>query len=1037
MENNFLPSFSIIEYTSNIPGRIRIKFDGLKNNEAMCTHIIDSLASVPGVHLVSANCYTGKVLIHYYIDKISSNDIMQRIQKLANHRPTQKNNKKVIHHDFQFKKVLSLDEFRKNKAVLSKEYYQYNLEKMLPYVHQVKASAPWHSLALSDVVEQLNTNISEGLSEEEAEERLRSYGLNAFQDKKPRSLFSMFFNQFDGFIIKLLLGASGISFLLGQAADAITILGIIGLEAALGVWQEYKAEKSLDALKEMSSPMASVIRAGVPLKIPAKQLVPGDVISFEAGDQIPADARLIEAYHLEVIESSLTGESYGVQKQVVDFIDIHFSLGDRINMIYMGTSVVRGKGKAVIVDTGMGTEMGKIASMLNDTTKERTPLQKDLDKLAKTISIGCLGICGIITLAGILGGHPLFEMLNTGVSLAVGAIPEGLTTVLTISLAFGVQRMAKKSAIVKTLPAVETLSCTKVICTDKTGTLTKNEMTVKEIVTIDKYIHVAGEGYNHCGGLYQNDNRISASQHEDLQWLLTAGALCNNAEIHDIGNGEYAIKGDPTEAALLIAVEKSDLSLNTFSCYKREHEIPFDSTTKRMTAVCSDKAENYYTYVKGALDTVIEKCTHIIIDNVATPLEKNHIEVMIARNDEMASKGLRVLALAYRQLKEKPASYDDPDLEENLVFLGLVGMMDPPRPEVKAAIEKCHQASIKVIMITGDHKKTAASIGEAVHLLTEDGIVLSGDELDEMEEKDLLEIIDRVQIFARTSPQQKLKIIKAFKKKGYIVAMTGDGVNDAPAVKEAHVGIAMGKNGTDVTKEASSIVLTDDNFTTIVKAIEEGRTINRNIKKFVKYVLSGNFAEVLAIFAAAVTGIPVPLIPSQILMINLVTEGIPALSLGIDPPEKDIMLEPPRDARESIFDSKLKRRIITRGIATGLTTLGVFGGTMFLTGNLAKARTMAFANIVSCQMLHAFECSSMSISRNRYLLPCIMISTGIMLASIYIPPFASLFSMVPLNLMDWAAILLSTTVLSRIDDFFKDLLYVARLRNRPSFGVVA
>ncbi|MBB6217652.1 Ca2+-transporting ATPase [Anaerosolibacter carboniphilus] len=1037
MRETNIQSLQNPQYTLNIPGRMRIKIDALQNNKFLCTHFMAYLGKIPGILLVSANCYTGKILIVYDIDKINIHDIQDEVQSLLGNKKRKEDGGKVLRPNFRFKKSLPLKDFQKNKSVLSDEYYHYNLNTMLPYVQQLKDHAPWHTLTVDDIQDQLHANLSEGLSKEVIEDRLKKYGMNVFQEKKHRSLLSMFFNQFDGFIIKLLLGASGISLLLGQVADAATILVIIGLEATLGVWQEFKAEKSLDALKQMASPSATVLREGKILEIPAIYLVPGDTIYLEAGNSVPADVRLLEGYSLEVDEASLTGESYPVSKFPSNSLDADLTLGDRNNMLYMGTSVVRGKGKAIVVSTGMNTEMGKIAAMLNEAEEERTPLQKDLDKLAKIISMACIGICGIITLGGILGGHPLLEMLNTGVSLAVGAIPEGLTTVLTISLAFGVQRMAKKNAIVKTLPAVETLSCTKVICTDKTGTLTKNEMTVKEIVTFDKQIHIDGEGYNRHGYLYLHGEILDASKHEDLNWMLTSAALCNNASIQEIVDGQYEIKGDPTEAALLIAIEKSGISLDDFSCYKREHETPFDSETKRMTAICSDADGDYYVFTKGAADRIIHQCSRIMVGNNVETLTQSHIDEMMKKNEHLASQGLRVLGLAYRPLKNKPELLDDPEIEAHMIFLGLVGMMDPPRPEVKDAIKKCHQAGIKVVMITGDHKSTAASIAESIELLTKDGIVLSGEELDVMTDEELANVIDQVQVFARTCPQQKLKIVKAFKKKGYIVAMTGDGVNDAPAVKEAHVGIAMGKSGTDVTREASSIILTDDNFSTIVKAIEEGRTINRNIKKFMKYVLSGNFAEVLSIFAAAVTGMPVPLIPSQILMINLVTEGIPALSLGVDPPEADIMLEAPRDASVSIFDNKLKRRIITRGIATGLTTLGVFGGTLFLTGNLAKARTMAFANIVSCQMLHAFECSSMSITRNKYLMPSIILSTGLMLASIYMPPLASLFAMVPLNLMDWGAILLSTTILSRIDDFFKDLLYVARLRNRPSFGVIA
>lgn len=1038
------------EYTLNIPGRIRMKISILKNNELLCRELIEKLTQFSGVILASANHYTSKLLVIYDSNRISQREIENIINsfilnklernKTKNIKDIDSNNtsaslSKVIKADFRQKRVLTASEFVESRNVLSNEYKEFNKKALLQHTPQSQENEEWHTFSVGDAERNLQTNTENGLDMWKVEQRLKKYGLNEFQKEKKKSFLSMLANQFDGFIIKLLLGASGVSVLLGHVADAITILAIIGAEALLGVWQEHKAEKSLESLKQISTPTAHVIREGRKIEIASSHVVPGDIITLETGNVVPADARIIKSHNLQVIESSLTGEPYPVIKQSFPIHDPALPLGDRTNMVYMGTSVVKGNGQALVVSTGMNTQMGKIAGMLHSSQQEKSPLQKDLDRLARVISLGCIGICGIITLGGILGGHPLTEMLATGVSLAVGAIPEGLTTVLAISLAFGAQRMARKNAIVKTLPAVETLSCTKVICTDKTGTLTKNEMTVKRISTFDKKIKVMGDGYHSRGSLLLDGTKIHANNYNDVKKLLTAAALCNNSEIQPIGNSYYNIKGDPTEAALLIAVEKAGIKPEDFKCYKREHEIPFDSETKKMIAVCSDENGEYHSFCKGAVDVILQQCDKVMIGDTEYDLSEEYSKEILRQNEEIAGNALRVLALAYKPLGNTPVDVDSPNVEEGMIFLGLIGMMDPPRAEVKEAIDKCHRAGIKVVMITGDHKETAASIAQSVNLLTSDGLVLTGEDVDRMSEEMLADKIDNVQVFARTCPEQKLKIVKAFKKKGYIVAMTGDGINDAPALKEAHIGIAMGKTGTDVTKDASSIILTDDNFETVVKSIEEGRTINRNIRKFVKYVLSGNFAEVLAIFLASVSGLPTPLIPAQILMLNLVTEGIPALSLGVDPPDKDIMDEPPRDPSKSIFDQRMRRRILSRGIATGLSTLGIFGGALYLTGNLVKARTMAYANLISCQMLHAFECSSMGVCRNRYLVPSVVISTGIMLASIYLPLLSGIFGTMPLNLLDWAAILTSALILSRLEDFITDLLYLAKLRNRPSYGV--
>lgn len=1011
----------IKEYTQNIPGRIRIKIEQLKNNNELCLRLMECLSRFGGITMVSANPYTSRVLIIYDFEKITIKEIEDKIRGLFCGAGSLKTGcSKIIKADFKYKRVLPPSEFIRARNVLSNEYYDYNHRSVkLLAGNEPKSEKPCHMLSVKETRFHLNTDTENGLTYEKVEQRLRQYGTNQLNRSDKKSLISMFLKQFDGFIVKLLLAASGVSLLLGQLADTITILAIIGVEAALGVWQEFKAEKSLDSLKQLSAPAARVLRRGKETEITASHVVPGDILCLEAGDIVPADARLFETQNLEVVEASLTGEPYPVVKSPECIRGENIPLADRVNMVYAGASVVKGKGKAIVVGTGMKTEMGRIAGMLNNAEQSRTPLQKDMDRLARVISWSCIGICGAISIAGILGGHTMIEMLTTGVSLAVGAIPEGMTTVLAISLAFGAQRMAKKNAIVKSLPSVETLSCTRVICTDKTGTLTKNEMTVKSVYTLTKTLNVEGQGYNNQGCFELEGNRTNAGEHADVKMLLTAAALCNNSEISPEADGQYGIKGDPTEAALLIAIEKSGMKIEEFKCYKREHEKPFDSEKKKMTAVCSNEEGKYFAFSKGAIDAILGKCNRVMAGSSVEELKAEFIEGIHAANESMAEKALRVLALAYKPFESKPANMDEPDIEENMIFLGLVGMMDPPRPEVGEAIRKCHKAGIKVVMITGDHKKTAAAIARSINLLDENAVVLSGEEIDSISEEELAGAINRVQVFARTCPEQKLKIVRAFKRKGYIVAMTGDGINDAPALKEAHIGIAMGKSGTDVTKEASSIILTDDNFNTVVNAVEEGRTINRNIKKFMKYVLSGNFAEVLAIFIASVSGMPTPLIPAQILMLNLVTEGIPALSLGVDPPEKDVMAEPPRDPHKSLFDGSIMKSIVARGLSAGLATLGIFGGTLYFTGNLMKARTMSFASLISSQMIHALECSSSGTSGNRYLVPSVAISTGVMLASIYVPVLRSTFCTIPLNPADWLLILLSSAAFNRFGEFLQ------------------
>ncbi len=1010
---------------SNIPGRVRIGISILKKNENLCSELAQKLSKAPGIRMASASPFTARVLVVYDYNMITYKNLQSLINSIITDKQAVKGKlakkSNIIRADFRHKRVLGIKEFSSCRNVLSKEYYKYNAKALFPVAPTLKdAAQDWHTPSVGEIEKRLDTDTEAGLTIRKLDERLRKYGFNEMAKKQRKPFVSLLFNQFKEFVIKLLLAAGAISIALGQVLDGAAILGIVGLEATLGAWQEYNAEKSLEALREMSAPYSYAIRDGKKLEINPRYIVPGDVICLEAGNKVPADARLVRCNNLEVVESALTGESSAVQKKCGGLDELEIPVGDRTNMVYAGTFVTKGNAEAVVVSTGMDTEMGKIAESLGSVETEKTPLQKDLDRLAKVVSWACIGVCGIITLGGIIGGHPPGSMLATGVSLAVGAIPEGLSTVLVISLAFGAQRMAKKNAVVKNLPSVETLGCAGVICTDKTGTLTTNEMTVKEIFTASSRVHVHGEGYNNQGEFICEGGKISAQNRNDIKMLLTAAALCNNSEITEAGKGSFDVKGDPTEAALLIAIRKSDVVLEDFQCFKREHEVPFDPESKRMTAICSDREGRCFAFTKGAADTVLGRCTKILTTDGELDLTEDYALRLTIEIEGMAERGLRVLGFAYKPFEGDTERFDDAfydaSVDSGMVFLGFVGMMDPPRPGIKEAIKKCHDAGIKVVMITGDHKKTALTIAKDIGLLTGHGTVLGGDELERMSDSALEDMIDDVQVFARTCPQQKLKIVKALKKRGYVVAMTGDGINDAPALKEAHIGIAMGKSGTDVTKEASSIILTDDNFNTIVKAVEEGRTINRNIRKFVKYVLSGNLAEVLLIFTASVIGLPAPMVPAQILMLNLVTESIPALSLGVDPADGDVMKESPGRLGRSVFDRRSALSILKRGTVTGIVSLGMFGAALYGTGNVAVARSAAFASLVTSQMLHAFDSSSKGKVRNKYLLPSIGISTGVMLASIYVAPLSSLLGMAPIGIIGWAGILAAALVIGRVAD---------------------
>jgi len=868
-----------------------------------------------------------------------------------------------------------------------------------------------YTSAVADLVEGLQSNLKRGLSYRQVEERLESIGPNRLPDNSGHSLFSLFIGQFQDFMVLVLIVAVIISGFLGEYADAIAILSIVILNAIMGFVQEFRAEKSLQALKELSAPKARVLREGEMEEVASEELVPGDIIFIEIGDKIPVDARIIESSTLEVNESSLTGESLPVAKKSCNLTsDVDIAIGDRTNMIHMGTVVTKGRCKAVITETGLDTEMGQIANLLHESEDSTTPLQQRLEDLGKGIVLICLLACAAVVALGVVKGEPLYKMFLSGVSLAVAAIPEGLPAIVTLALAIGVQRMIKRNAIVRKLPAVETLGCATVICSDKTGTLTKNEMTVQKVYSNGRLYHCEDEEFNE----------------KALVNALEIGAICNNAKLKRKGSLNKKFKdtsyrkrskreviGEPTEGALILAaddagIDKEELD-NRFS---KRIEIPFDSSRKRMSVIVKDN-KKYTLYIKGAPDVLLKRCNRYLENGKTRSLGEAKRKEILKENENLANQALRVLAVGYRELSGKLNENNLERYENEIVFVGLIGMIDPPRPEVANAIRLCKQAGIKPKMVTGDHKNTATSIAKRLDLLEVGDKVITGQDLMKLTDEQLERDIDKISVFARVSPQDKLRIVKILQKKGHIVAMTGDGVNDAPAIKEADIGIAMGQKGTDVTQEASALILADDNFATIVAAVEEGRGIYDNIRKFIRYLLSCNVGEILTMFLSSLLGLPLPLIPIQILWVNLVTDGLPALALGIDPADDDIMDRSPRPKEESIFAGGLKWRICGQGILIGFGTLLVFLFGLRYSKSLETARTMAFTNLVMAQLFFVFSCRSEKYSilqinpfTNIYLLVAVLFSFGMHVMVLYLPIFQSLFKTTLLVKGEWAFVLL-------------------------------
>lgn len=837
-----------------------------------------------------------------------------------------------------------------------------------------------------------------GLTQKEAEDRLLKHGFNELRHTKKVSVIALFLGQFKDFMVMVLLAATALSFFLGEIVDAIAIVIIVTMNAILGFIQEYRTEKSLEALKELSAPHATVVRDGQERDVLAREIVPDDLVILEAGNIVPADCILVEGVGIQVNESILTGESVPVEKIP------SYSANGR-NNLFMGTTLTTGRGRAVVRATGMETEMGSIAHMIQNVEEERTPLEKRLDKIGKQLVYLCLAICALIGIAGIYRGETVYDMLLSATSLAVAAIPEGLPAIVTVALALGVQRMLKRNALIRKLPAVETLGCVNVICSDKTGTLTENKMTVKKFYVNGLVSDLSG-GKNI--GLKSQVARSSS-----LKQLMKIGALCNNA----VYKGDEPL-GDPTEAAILEFSKEGGIVNDNLLGFKRIGEIPFDSDRKCMSVICRDNQGNSYIFTKGAPDVILDLCSQKLEDKGLFIMNATQKRAIMKINEDMASQALRVLAFAYRKLDHVPHNFSNPSvsshIERNLTFVGLEGMMDPPRSETLHSIRNCYKAGIRPVMITGDHKITAVAVAKEIGIKLGKNDIMTGSEIEAISDRELSKRVSTVSVFARVTPKHKYRIIQAFKKDSRnIVAMTGDGVNDAPALKEAHIGIAMGEGGTDVAKEASSMVLLDDDFSTIVAAIREGRIIYDNIRKFLRYLLACNLGEILAMAVAAFYGMPVPLIPIQILWINLVTDGLPALALSVDPPDEGIMNRPPRRSDESIFSRGLGTKILMSGSLIGGSTIIIFILIMYLTnGDIDKARTMAFSTLIMAELIYAFESRSEygnpweeGLFVNKYLTLAVLSSFVLLLFAIYNPFLSAILKTQALGFAEWMMVL--------------------------------
>jgi Ca2+-transporting ATPase len=925
----------------------------------------------------------------------------------------------------------------------------------------------WHALSTEDVLEKLETKLENGLTDEVAKKRLEKIGPNQLAEKPRPSFLSLVLSQLKSFVVILLIVASIISAILGEWVDAAAIMTIVVLNAIMGVVQESRAEEALAALKKMAAPDAQVLRNGKRVVIPAAQLVPGDIVFLEAGNFVPADLRLIESVNLRVDESALTGESVPVQKNATLIIDAESSLGDRKNTAFMGTVVAYGRGRGVVVSTGMNTQLGMIATMLQAVGEEETPLQKRLDQLGKTLGWACLAVCAIVFVTGIIeGGDPL-TLFMIAVSLAIAAVPEGLPAIVTISLALGMREMIRRHALIRRLSSVETLGSATVICSDKTGTLTQNEMTVTRIWVDGQFTSVSGQGYSPVGEFSVDGKPVNLDQYPAVRTALWVGALNNDALLEKIetedGSLDFNMVGDPTEGSLLVAAFKAGAFSSELNvAYPRTNEVPFDSERKRMVTIHSiddprtedispftngSKKKSHVIAVKGAPDLVLNLCTRYqpMNDGESRVLDQAARERIIAANDAMTKDALRVLGVAYRVAEVLPEEISAAELEQDLIFVGLIGMIDPARTEVKPALQTAANAGIRTIMITGDYPNTARAIAENIGLLRPGHKVMTGAQLNEMDDVTLKNEVELTDVFARVSPEHKMRIVDALKANGEIVAMTGDGVNDAPAIKRADIGVSMGITGTDVAKETADMVLTDDNYVSIVSAVEQGRIIYSNIRKFVYYLISCNLAEILIIFLPTALGrwlLPnltpdqyAPLTAVQLLWLNLVTDGAPALALGTEKGDPDIMDQKPRPTKEPIINKEMWIGVVMQTIAiTSVTLIAFWRGQMH---DIRYAETMAFATLSLSELIRAFTSRSehyplfkIGVFSNKWMNLAVLASMVLIFAVIYIPFFNPIFETEPLTLTEWRLVLPLLLIPSIVAELTKYFIRLAAKRKQ-------
>ena len=902
-----------------------------------------------------------------------------------------------------------------------------------------------HGKPIEELVSGFQTHLERGLTRQEAQERLGKFGPNELTERPRPGFFALLWDQFNNYLVIILIIAALVSLALGEYVDSIAIMFIVVLNAVVGVIQESKAEQALAALKKMSAPNAQVIRDGHQITIQGREIVGGDIVLLEAGNYVPADLRLVESVNLKIEEASLTGESVPVEKKAAVVLDKDIPLGDRKNTAFMGTLITYGRGKGLVTGTGMNTQIGLIAEMIQSFEAEDTPLQKKLEHLGKVLGTACLAICALVFVYGLFRDTHLADALNSGflnyleaekkdiinlfmtaVSLAIAAVPEGLPAIVTICLALGMQRMIKHHALIRKLPAVETLGCATVVCSDKTGTLTQNQMTVVQGWAGGKRFRITGEGYSPNGEFFAGTEPFDPRTDPDATLLFHGALVCNDAKLEERSDEEgkrsWQIIGDPTEGAMVVAAAKSGYRRGELEkALPRIQEIPFDSDRKRMATIHShDGGEarasvsgfSYppvFAFVKGAPDVILDLCGDRLESGQAVGLTEGQRLAILEQNRDMASNALRVLGVAYRPLQEVPAVVSPETVEKDLIFIGLLGMIDPPRPEVVEAIKVANGAGLKSVMVTGDYKDTAEAIARDIGLLTPGGLVLTGPEIEKLSDEELAAKTDRLDVCCRVSPQHKTRIVDAFKARGHVVAMTGDGVNDAPALKRANIGVAMGITGTDVAKQTADMVLTDDNFASIVAAIEQGRIIYSNIRKFVYFLLACNVGEILIIFTAMLVGMPIPLRPVQLLWLNLVSDGAPALALGLEKGDPDIMKHPPRSPKEPI---------INRDMAIGIGVIGVVDAIAILTvfylalqrypGHLEAAQTMAFVALCTSEMIRAFTARSeyhsvfsIGVFSNRWMIWAVGVSFLLVLMVVYVPFLRPFFDTVPLTAGDW------------------------------------